>query len=179
MMETMDEDTLGKERLFAGLYHELHRLAQRALRQDGRYLTISPTTLLHESYLSVSKAGFSDPQKFMAYASRTMRGLIIDAIRRKRSLKHGAAFAITSLEPDHDAPVIQEHELIGINDALEGLAAKDPALAELVELRYFCGLSLAEIGALRGVTQRTVQRQWEKARLLLFDMLSHSDSPGR
>jgi RNA polymerase sigma factor (TIGR02999 family) len=175
----MDEETLGKERLFAGLYHELHRLAQRTLRRDGRLLNISPTTLLHESYLSVSKAKFSDSERFLAYAARTMRGLTIDAIRRRRALKHGAAFAITSLEPDHDAQVAEDHELIGINDALEDLAAKDPALAELVELRYFCGLSLEEIGALRGVTQRTVQRQWEKARLLLFDLLSQPRAPER
>jgi RNA polymerase sigma factor (TIGR02999 family) len=173
----MDEETLGKERLFAGLYHELHRLAQRTLRRDGRLLNISPTTLLHESYLSVSKARFSDSDRFLAYAARTMRGLTIDAIRRKQALKHGAAFGITRLDTDHEESAIQDHELIGINDALEELAMKDPALAELVELRYFCGLSLEEIGALRGVTQRTVQRQWEKARLLLFDALSQARSP--
>jgi RNA polymerase sigma factor (TIGR02999 family) len=160
------------ERLFAGLYHELHRLAQRTLRRDGRLLTISATTLLHESYLSVSKADFSDSQRFMAYAARTMRGLIVDAIRRRQSLKRGAGFSIIPLESGQEGPLAGEQELIRIDDALETLATQDPALAELVELRYFCGLSLAEIGALRGVTQRTVQRQWEKARLLLFDLMS-------
>ena len=168
----MEEDTFRKERLYAGLYHELHRLAQRALHRDGRFLTISPTTLLHESYLSVSKVDFSDPRRFLAYAARTMRGLIIDATRRRRALKHGGAFVMTSFELDHEESTAHEQELISINDALEELESKDPALAELVQLRYFCGLSLAEIGALRGVTQRTVQRQWEKARLLMFDMLN-------
>jgi RNA polymerase sigma factor (TIGR02999 family) len=177
---SMDDNTLEKERLFAGLYHELHRLAQRALRRDGRLLPISATTLLHESYLSVSKADFADSQRFLAYSARTMRGLIIDATRRRRALKYGGAVVITSfdagpesvLESNH-AESTDEHELIRIDDALEALASKDPALAELVQLRYFCGLSLAQIGVLRGVTQRTVQRQWEKARLLLFDMLRH------
>lgn len=172
MKDTMDENALAKERLFASLYHELHRMAQRALRRDGHLLTISPTTLLHESYLSVSKAEFSDSQRFLAYAARTMRGLIIDATRRRRALKHGGAFVITSFELEQEEHMPSELDLISINDALEDLASIDPALAELVQLKYFCGLSLAEIGALRAVTLRTVQRQWDKARLLLFDMLN-------
>jgi RNA polymerase sigma factor (TIGR02999 family) len=169
----MDENTLAKERLFSGLYHELHRLAQRALRRDGRLLPISATTLLHESYLSVSKADFTDAQRFLSYAARTMRGLIIDETRRRRALKYGGAFVMTSFEADDAEPAAhqQDEELIRIDDALAALESKDPALAELVQLRYFCGLSLAQIGVLRGVTQRTVQRQWDKARLLLFDML--------
>jgi RNA polymerase sigma factor (TIGR02999 family) len=175
----MDDNTPAKERLFAGLYHELHRLAQRALRRDGRLLNISATTLLHESYLSVSKLHVSDSERFLAYAARTMRGLIIDEIRRRRSLKRGAGFVITSQESETEEPAAQDNELIGVNDALEKLEAKDPALAELVQLRYFCGLSLAEIGALRGVTERTVQRQWEKARLLLFNMLSEPRTADR
>jgi RNA polymerase sigma factor (TIGR02999 family) len=170
-----NDSELAKERLFAGLYHELHRLAQRALRRDGRLLPISATTLLHESYLSVSKADFADSQRFLAYAARTMRGLIIDETRRRRALKYGGAFVITSLdeesEADQDDSPASDDELLRINDALAELEAKDPALAELVQLRYFCGLSLQQIGVLRGVTQRTVQRQWDKARLLLFDML--------
>lgn len=180
----MDQNELAKERLFAGLYHELHRLAQRALRRDGRLLPISATTLLHESYLSVSKADFGDSQRFLAYAARTMRGLIIDQTRRRRTLKHGGAYVMTSFDADlesgsesgwtldREASAAGDDELLRLNDALEELEAKDPALAELVQLRYFCGLSLAQIGVLRGVTQRTVQRQWDKARLLLFDMIN-------
>ena len=169
----MDQNELAKERLFEGLYHELHRLAQHALRRDGRLLPISATSLLHESYLSVAKVDFKDSQRFLAYASQTMRGLIIDEARRRRALKHGGAFVITSLDEDSESDESQadDQELLRINDALDELETKDPALAELVQLRYFCGLSLAQIGVLRGVTQRTVQRQWDKARLLLFDML--------
>src|SRR5688572_8201517 len=100
----MDENTLAKERLFSGLYHELHRLAQRALRRDGRLLPISATTLLHESYLSVSKADFTDAQRFLSYAARTMRGLIIDETRRRRALKYGGAFVMTSFEADDAEP---------------------------------------------------------------------------
>ncbi|MET0532591.1 MAG: ECF-type sigma factor [Steroidobacter sp.] len=171
----MDPNDLAKERLFAGLYHELHRLAQRALRRDGSRLPISPTTLLHESYLSVSKVDFTDSHRFLAYAARTMRGLIIDETRRRRALKYGGAYVMKSfdaeIESDRQDILANDDELMRINDALEELESRDPALAELVELRYFCGLSLAQIGVMRGVAQRTVQRQWDKARLLLFDML--------
>lgn len=173
----INQNELAKERLFEGLYHELHRLAQHALRRDGRLLSISATTLLHESYLSVSKADFTDSQRFLAYAARTMRGLIIDETRRRRALKYGGNFVITSFdvgsESENEASAKYDSQLLRINDALEALEASDPALAELVQLRYFCGLSLAQIGVLRGVTQRTVQRQWDKARLLLFDMLKN------
>lgn len=173
----MDQRAGAKERLFADLYHELHRLAERALLRDGRQLPISATTLLHESYLSVSKHDFADSQRFLAYAARTMHGLIIDEIRRRSALKHGGSFAMIPLEPDlepeHAISTARDHELIRIDDALQELASKHPDLAELVQLRYFCGLSVAQIAVLRGVTGRTVQRQWEKARLLLFDMLKH------
>jgi RNA polymerase sigma factor (TIGR02999 family) len=170
----MSLDSLETERLFAGLYHELHRMAQRALRRDGRLLTISATTLLHESYLSISKPDFSDAQRFLSYTARTMRGLIIDEIRRRRALKSGAAFTMISLGSNHAEPATNEQDLIEIDAALKTLAAQEPALAELVELRYFCGLSLAEIAALRSVTLRTAQRQWEKARLMLFNLLTPS-----
>lgn len=174
----MDDNAFAKERLFADLYQELHRLAQHALIRNGRQLPISATTLLHESYLSVSKSDFPDSQRFLAYAARTMRGLIIDEIRRRNALKNGGQFAITPLESDlpseHEASNARDDQLIRIDDALDALAANHPELAELVQLRYFCGLSLAQVGVLRGVTQRTVQRQWEKARLLLFDMLKQS-----
>jgi RNA polymerase sigma factor (TIGR02999 family) len=171
----MDAKALAKERLFAGLYHELHRLAKRALFRNGRQLPISATTLLHESYLSVSKPDFPDSQRFLAYAARTMHGLIIDAIRRQNALKNGGAVALTRIEPgleaEHEASTTRDDQLIRIDDALQELASQDPELVELVQLRYFCGLSLAQIAVLRGVSKRTVQRQWEKARLLLFDML--------
>lgn len=188
-------DRAASQHLFAALYHELHRLAQRALHRDGGTLSISATTLLHEAYLNLSdRTGirFSEPGQFLAYASRAMRGLIIDAMRRRRSLKRGADFVITPLgiyldddTEDREFTHINEawqvlaedQEFAYINEALVGLAAVDSSLAELVDLKYFCGLSLVEIGALRGVSEKTVQREWEKARLFLFKSLTERDSP--
>jgi RNA polymerase sigma factor (TIGR02999 family) len=166
-----------KERLFAALYADLHHLAERQLRRnDG--IAISPTTLLHETYLSVSQgeAEFPDRSRFLAYASRVMRSLIIDSARQRRAEKHGGGFRFTQLQEELVDPQAQlagdAAQLVKLSDALDELAQVDAALAELVDLRYFCGFSLAEIAALRGVSLRTVDRDWHKARIALYDALS-------
>jgi RNA polymerase sigma factor (TIGR02999 family) len=156
--------------LFATLYAELHRLARRELSRRGPVGGLGVTTLLHEAYISISgKEGtvFVDHARFMAYAARVMRGLIIDDVRRRRSEKRGGLFDITSLGTDHADSVISPHSLILISDALDELAEIEPNLAETIDLKFFCGFSFAEIGAMRGVSERTVQRNWEKGRLYL------------
>jgi RNA polymerase sigma factor (TIGR02999 family) len=160
--------------LFATLYAQLRQIAQSALRRSGPQLTVSPTTLLHEAYLKISARDalqFPDRLRFMAYASRAMRTLVIDFVRERRALKRGAAFEITSMPTEAEEFAVDGNELQRISDGLDELAGVDPALAELVDLKYFCGFSFAEIGALRGVSERTVQRDWNKARLILHDAL--------
>ena len=128
------------------------------------------TTLLHEAYLSISGregAVFPDRARFMAYAARVMRGLIIDDVRRRQSQKRGGLFEITSLGTDQAENVADAQELAQIGDALDELAKVDAGLAEIVDLKFFCGFSFAEIAAMRGVSERTVQRNWEKGRLYL------------
>ena len=117
---------------------------------------------------------FPDRARFMAYAARAMRGLVIDHVRRRRAQKRGGLFEITALDTTVADQVADEHELQQISDALDELAKVDPALAEVVDLKFFCGFSFAEIAAMRGVSERTVQRQWEKARLYLHRALGHS-----
>jgi RNA polymerase sigma factor (TIGR02999 family) len=102
----------------------------------------------------------------MAYAARAMRGLIIDYARERRALKRGGAFEFTTLSTDGAEQVAEAEGLQSVSDALEDLARIDRTLAEVVDLKFFCGLSFAEIASLRGVSERTVQRDWEKARLL-------------
>ena len=155
--------------LFGTLYVELHRLARRELNRRGPG-GLGVTTLLHEAYLSMSgREGtvFVDQARFMAYAARVMRGLIIDDVRRRHSEKRGGLFQITSLDADHADRVMNPESLILINDALDELADVEPELAEIVELKFFCGFSFAEIAAMRGVSERTIQRNWEKGRLYL------------
>jgi RNA polymerase sigma factor (TIGR02999 family) len=160
------------QELFASLYRELRQLAERQLRRNAG-APISPTTLLHEAYLGISSRElmFPDRERFMGYAARVMRGLIIDFVRDRRALKRGAAYQITQL-PTEVPAAADATDLERLSDALDALAAREPLLAQVVDLRYFCGFSLEEIAAQRGVSVRTVQRDWEKARVLLFENLT-------
>jgi RNA polymerase sigma factor (TIGR02999 family) len=163
------------EQLFAALYGELRDLAQRQLRHNSS-ASVSPTTLLHEAYLGMSgrDAVFPDRARFMGYAARVMRGLIIDLVRERRALKRGSEFHITRLPTDVELPCGDAGELSRLSDALDELALLDQRLAEIVDLKYFCGFTFEEISAQRGTSKRTVQRDWEKARMMLFQRLNCS-----
>jgi RNA polymerase sigma factor (TIGR02999 family) len=167
-------DRAAVDALFTALYAELHRLARRQLSGRGPSVTLGATTLLHEAYLDISGRDgtvFPDRGRFMAYAARVMRGLIIDYSRRRQAQKRGGGFEITSLEADVAAPAPDARVLARIGDALDELAAVDPLLAQVVDLRFFCGFSFAEIATMRGVSERTVQRHWERARICLHRMV--------
>lgn len=159
------------EELFAQLYRELHALAERALRRAPTEVTLGTTTLVHEAYLSIAAregARFPDRSRFLAYASRAMRGLMIDYLRSRRARKRGGEFQLVPLTGDHadgDAPA--PGQLDRLSEALEALGEVDPALAELVDLHFFCGFTFVEIAEIRGVSERTVREHWRKARLLL------------
>ena len=163
-------DRSAADALFAALYADLHRLAKRQLARRGGGVTIGATTLLHEAYLDISQreaAVFPDRGRFMAYAAKVMRGIIIDYARSRQAQKRGGRFEITSLGSQDVAPEADEKELARISDALDELAAVDPLLAQVVDLKFFCGFSFAEIASMRGISERTVQRHWEKARIYL------------
>jgi RNA polymerase sigma factor (TIGR02999 family) len=165
-------DRASRDRLFTMLYADLHRLAQHELRRNAA-AWVSPTTLLHEAFLNVSQRDvqFPDRARFIAYAAHAMRGLLIDYQRSRQAQKRGGEFHITSLSTDlaKSAPeVVDEEEL---SEALDELAQIDERLAECVELKFFCGFSFAEIAQMRSVSERTVQRDWDKARILLRRMI--------
>jgi RNA polymerase sigma factor (TIGR02999 family) len=167
-------DASARNALFGALYAELHRLARRELARRGGALTLGVTTLLHEAYLNMAGRDgqpFPDRARFMAYAARVMRGLIIDYARSRRSLKRGGALELVPLTADVLPASCDDGQLAEIGDALDELASVDPSLAEVVDLKFFCGFSFAEIAAMRGASERTVQRQWEKARLYLHRAL--------
>ena len=162
------------EQRFAELYAQLRQIAERQVRRNAGS-PVSPTTLLHEAYLGMSARAtvFPDRERFLGYAARVMRGLIIDFIRERRAIKRGGAFHITQLPEEIADGSGGEAELTRLSEALDELALHDPRLAEVVDLKYFCGYSLEEIALQRGISPRTVQRDWEKARVLLFQQLSH------
>ncbi len=164
--------------LFALLYRELHGLAGRLLNHQDAGFTLGTTTLLHELYLDIAdRSGlqFPDRSRFLGYASRAMRGLIVDYARRRSASKRGGEFLLLPLAheqvPDIEAGGL---DLEGVSEALDRLSAVDPALTELVDLHFFCGLSFVEIAGLRGVSDRTVQRDWRKARLILHRELARA-----
>lgn len=177
IMTAAEGDRSLAEGLFAALYEELHRLARRQLARH--HVTLGTTTLLHEAFLKMTardSAAFPDRARFMGYAARVMRGLIIDHARRWKAHKRGGQFVITTVE---DVAVCTPtcEELSRIGEALDQLAATEAILAQVVDLKFFCGFSFAEIAAMRGVSERTIQRQWEKARIYLHGLMS--DEGGR
>jgi RNA polymerase sigma factor (TIGR02999 family) len=162
-------NTKAREQLFTVLYGELHSLAQRQLRRNSA-LTLSPTTLLHETYLDMSSRGsgtFPDRARFLAYASRAMRGLIIDYFRSRAAQKRGGGFQITVLKSEVVDAKEPDLQLDKLSDAMDALGIIEPRLAQVVDLKFFCGMTFAEIGAALGTSERTIKRDWEKARILL------------
>jgi RNA polymerase sigma factor (TIGR02999 family) len=156
--------------LFTALYRELHSIAERELHQGGNQLTLGTTTLLHEAYLNIANR---EGTQFLAYAARAMRGLMIDYVRQRRAKKRGGEFQITAATSGLIAPEAEQpaDDLAQLGIALDRLKEIEPGLAQLVDLHFFCGFSFGELAELRSVSERTVQRDWRKARLLLHRLL--------
>jgi RNA polymerase sigma factor (TIGR02999 family) len=157
--------------LFGALYDELHRLARRELARHAGPMSVGATTLLHQAYIEMAareSPNFPDRGRFMGYAARVMRGLIIDHARERCAQKRGGHFEITALPTNVPGGAVDDTELSEIGAALDELASTDADLAEIVDLKFFCGFSFIEIAALQGVAERTIQRKWEKARIYLY-----------
>jgi RNA polymerase sigma factor (TIGR02999 family) len=177
--ETMGEKRDGDaqrthEVLFATLYDELHRVAERQLRSNAA-ITVSPTTLLHETFLNMvgrDASSFKDREHFMAYASRAMRGLLIDRLRGRAAQKRGGEFELTRFPTEVPEAATAHLDPESIHAAMEKLSVTHPRLAELVDLKFFCGFSFEEVSGLLNISARTVKRDWEKARLLLYRFVS-------
>ena len=179
LMEAADHgDQEAATALFAALYGELHALARRELARPGAPVSLGATTLLHQAYIDMAARHglqFPDRPRFMGYAARVMRGVIIDHARSRRALRRGGRLEITAIDTDVQDERPDDGELQAIGEALDTLARHDEALVQVVDLKFFCGFSFAEIAAMRGVSERTVQRQWEKARLYLHRALRGAD----
>ncbi len=168
-----DQDAAGAA--FSLLYEELRRLARAKLRQHQAMTLLDTTSLLHESYLKLvgaSSLPVADRHHFFTYAARVMRSVIVDFARARRAERRGGeadhVVLDTILSDKIGAP---ENDVLRVHEALEVLSQADARLAQVVEMRYFGGLSETEIAEALGLTERTVRRDWEKARLLLFAAL--------
>ncbi len=156
---------------FEALYDDLRRLALSEIRRHQTITLLNATSLVHESYLRVVKSGqvrTDERGEFMAYMARVMRSVVVDFVRSRGAEKRGGGAEHVPLDTElgekisaHDADVLRVHE------ALNMLAQSDARMTQVVEMHYFAGLDDAEIAQALGVSERTVQRDWEKARLLL------------
>jgi RNA polymerase sigma factor (TIGR02999 family) len=164
-----------RDALFAAAYDELRLLARSRLRGGGRNTVLDTTALVHESYLRFLQVGqlrSEDRRAFFAYASRVMRAVIIDAVRERQAQRHGGDLQRVTLDTLAEGHVpTEETDVLHLHEALGTLAQVEPRLAEVVEMRYFGGYSEVEIGQALAVDERTVRRDWHKARLLLGEML--------
>ena len=160
-----------RDALFSAAYSELRKLARSRLRDGGRNTMLETTALVHESYLRFLNSGqlrIEDRKAFFAYASKVMRSVIIDAVRERQTQRRGGTAENLTLDTQAaDLPPADEAEIMHVHDALLALEAAEPRLAKVVEMRYFGGYTEQEVAEALGLTERTVRRDWDKARLLL------------
>jgi len=168
-------DAKARDELFDAAYSELKKLARSRLRNGGRYTYLETTALVHESYMRFLGAGqlrMSDRRAFFAYASRVMRSIIIDTVRERQAVRRGGDNEEITLDTQvRDELPSGEAEILEIHEALLSLEEVSPRLSKVVEMRFFGGYTEEEIAEALDVTERTVRRDWEKARLLLMDAL--------
>ena len=168
-------DSAAFQELFQLTYGDLRNLARARLRAGPRNTLLDTTALVHESYLRFVRAGslrIEDRRHFLQYAGRVMRSVIVDFVRERTAQRRGGDVAHVALDTGiAESAARGEDEILRVHEALEELAAHDERMVRVVEMRYFGGLSEAEIAESLGVTTRTVRRDWEKARLLLAESL--------
>ena len=175
LSEARGGDKSALDRVLSTLYRELHGMARRQLGGQQHGHTLDTTALVHEAYLKLAgraEAEFEDRAHFFAYAASAMRSVVVDYARQRLAVKRGGDLhRVTDLPEDAGGGMRLDEDMLGLDVALNKLHDLDARLAQVVEMRYFAGLSDVEIGAALGVTDRTVRRDWERARLLLAEML--------
>ncbi|MGH8219668.1 MAG: ECF-type sigma factor [Steroidobacteraceae bacterium] len=164
-------DADARQALFAAAYPELQRLARSRLRDGGRHTLLETTGLVHEAYLRYINGGelrAQDRRAFFAYASQVMRSVIVNSVRERVAQKRGGDYRPMTLSTQVAANLSSDEEtILQVHEALEALEQADARLAQVAQMRYFGGYSEQEIAEALEITERTVQRDWEKARLIL------------
>jgi RNA polymerase sigma factor (TIGR02999 family) len=167
-------DADAADALYAAAFPDLRRLARARLRATRRPTLLDTGSLVSESYVrfASSRVSIEGRSHFMCWAARAMRSIIVDYTRRRLADRRGAGATHVPLDVDPANPAAGEEEILAVHEALQRLADADPRLARVVELRYFGGLTDAEVADVLNVTERTVRRDWQKARLLLYESLT-------
>lgn len=167
-------DPSQSEDLHSTVYHQLKQLARRELRAGRGETTINTTELVHEAYLKLTADQDSSWQgnaHFFGAASRAMRQVLVDFARRRSALKRGGGWRVVSLSEAESALGIEADDLLALDQALNKLDGVDKRLREVVELRFFAGLTARDVAKLFGVSERTIEREWLKARLFLLEAI--------
>jgi RNA polymerase sigma factor (TIGR02999 family) len=167
-------DRQAADRAYAVLYPELLKIARARLRVHAQNTLLDTESLVHESFLrfiAADKLGIADRKHFFTYAAKTMRNIVIDFARHRSAERHGGAVERVTLSTDMFGASRMEDAVLDIDRALRELEALDPRLSTVVEMRYFGGNTDAEIAATLGVTERTIRRDWEKARAFILDQM--------
>jgi RNA polymerase sigma factor (TIGR02999 family) len=173
-------DRPADEQLFAEVYTELRALAARYLDREQKNHTLQPTALVHEAYLKLvgqSRIDWQGRSHFLAIAARAMRQILVDHARRHRAAKRGGARHRIALDGNLVIESSREVDLLALEDALTKLTKLDPRQAKMIELRFFGGLSVAEVAKVMGMSKRSVEREWTMVRAWLRRELSGSDLP--
>lgn len=167
-------DEAALQAVFSALYRELRVLAHQQVNRRGRGDFLDTTELVHESYLRFANAGrvqISHRRHFMGYAARVMRSVVVDTVRERQALRRGGGAVAVTL--DTAIPAESDESLIlEVHAALEELQALDERMVRVVEMRYFAGMTEAEVAETLGVTERTVRRIWKRAQIWLAEALS-------
>ena len=176
MLETLDEPQAA-EKLLPLVYDELRRLAAHRMAAQSPDHTLQATALVHEAYLRLLGNGehtWQNRRHFFASAAEAMRHILVDRARRKAAVRHGGGLARLNLDDVFVASAASDDTVMLVNSALEKLALHDATAAELVKLRFFAGLTLAQAGELLGFSERTAKRTWSYARAWLYQEIQHS-----
>ena len=167
-------DNSALDQAFAAHYGDLKKIAHSRLRGTGLQGAMQTTALVHDSYLrlaSLPELQFTDRLQFLAYSSRVLRSVVVDLVRAERAQRRGGGLDLVTLDTAAGEGVPASVDVEGVNEALDDLARIDAALARLVEMRFFGGMTEDEIADALGVSVRTVSREWQKARALLLTLV--------
>lgn len=169
-------DGAARDEVFSAAYQELQRLARARLRDGGRNTVLETTSLVHECYLRFIGAGelrAEDRRAFFAYASQVMRSLILNSVRERQAQRRGGGAQQLTLSTELEAGLADDKEegILKVHEALEVLERADPRLAQVALMRYFGGYTDQEIAETLDVAERTVRRDWERARLILKEAI--------
>jgi RNA polymerase sigma factor (TIGR02999 family) len=163
------------DEVFTLTYRELHEMAHQRLHRSNRVTSLDTTALVHECYLRLVRLGqlqTRDRSHFLAYAACVMRSIVVDFVRQRLAKRRGGDELRVTLGTDiRESSTVSEEQIMQVDEALQELAILDPRLVQVVEMRYFAGFTVEQIAESRGVTTRTIRRDWEKARLLLYAAL--------